>query len=267
MAQSLTQKLSSIMDVFRPAPAPTPAPNNTETQQGDPAKNTTVPNSNTLKPDGTGPAAFPKAKDGDESPLANYQELWNIADKDRKQLPPISPPIPVDAKKLKEAAAGIDFRQAIDPEVLKKAAAGNDAEALSAALNQAAQAALVQSHAATAKLVEAALARQAEAFQARIPEILRSHETRVSLRENEAVAEVYNNPAIAPLVNLVENQVAAKFPNAGPEELRKYVSEYLAGASEAIVGASGRQVVDPATAPNKGKGRKETNWENFLTQG
>lgn len=264
MTGTISRAVGSIMDHFR-----TPVATNAPTAPVAPAEpsaaasaaaNPTVPSSSTPTSDGKGPGAFPAVeKTGEKSPLDGFQDLWQIDDKDRKQLPPVAPQIAVDPKKMQDAAKALDFSKAIDPEAAKKALAG-DTEAFAGILNEVARAATVQASAASARVTEAALKAQSDAFQARIPEILRTHEASVGLRQD---TQVYDNPALAPLVSLVETQMAAKYPNATPEQLRKQTNDFLQGAASSIVGSTGKQIIDPA--PTGGKNvRKETDWTKFL---
>lgn len=270
MSGTISRAVGSIMDHFRAAPAAAPAGamipgTNQPAANAAPTatQNPTVPSSATPQSDGKGPGAFPAVpKDGDQAPLDGFKDLWQIDDKDKKQLPPIAPQIAMDPTKMREAAGKINFAAAIDPEVAKKAI-GGDAEAFAQVMNSVAQATLVQSSAISAKVTEEALRKQAEAFQARIPDILRNHEISTGLR---ASSPVYENPALAPLVSMVESQMAQKYPTASPEEIKKQVESYLQQSAEVIVGGAGRQVITPDTkqAANKAK---ETDWEKFLTTG
>jgi hypothetical protein len=262
---------NSIMNMFRGAPnsqQPGAAPNTDPSKVAppgvgsDPAAappnpntNKTIPSDGTQRPDGTGPSAFPAvAKDGEKSPLENYNDLWQIDPAKTPKTPSFTPNFNLDQKKLQEAAAGIDFSKAVSPEVITKAM-GGDAAAMAQALNTVAQAGLVQSSTVAAKMVESALAQQAKAFEAALPNILKGHSVRDGLRsENEHL----NNPAMAPLVGAVEQQMMLKYPQATPTELREQVLEYLNAMSTEMLTKSGKVISDPAPASKTKK--PDTDW-------
>lgn len=253
-----------IMDVFRnitgatptgtPPAGPTPAPANAN-------GNTTVPNANTPVPTGDGPAAIPAAGTGEKSPLENFSKLF---ENDPNAKPPASmvPTINADPAKLMEAAKKIDFTKAVNPEVLANAAKG-DVAALTAAINEAAQAGFAQSAGTTAALVRQALEMQAKSFKEQvIPEILRDHAASQKLNDSNAL---FTNPAVAPVVDMVKSQLALKFPTAYPAELAKHAETYFSGMATEMAKAMGMQMVKPtATNASTPAGREPVDWGQYF---
>lgn len=246
---------TSVMDIFKPKPA--------QTQVTAASGNTTVPNDNTLQNiEGTGPKAIPKAGEGEASPLAQYGKLWETADTDGKPIQ-LVPPMTADPVKLLEAAKTVDFTKAMRPEVLEAAAKG-DAVALGTLVNEAAQAGYAQSAMATTKILEAALKKQADMFQKEVmPEILRRHSIS---QVNKADNPVFDNPAVKPMLDGLEAQLAVKYPTATAADISKHAKTILSGMAEDIVKQSGRTIAEAPTAESlsNSNARKEPDWEKLF---
>jgi len=240
----------SIMDMFRTKPA-TPV---------DPSvSNPTVPGSGTPgNKDGTAPAAFPVKAEGDKSPLAGYEKLWDN-DPNAKPMPSAVPTFNVDPKKLMDAARGIDFSKAIPADLLEKAAKG-DTVALGQAISAAAQAGYAQSAHANTQIVKEALTQQAKVFKDEIlPQILRNHSVSQTLQEDSLLT----NTATAPLVEAARTQIAQKYPNASAAEIAKQTQEYFRGFAEEIVKAQGFTIQKPSTSASPANS-KEEDWGKFF---
>lgn len=240
---------TSVMDIFKPK-APVAA---------GVTGNLTVPTDATLRnTDGTGPKAIPKAGEGDASPLDGYSKLWETADTDLKPTP-LVPQMTADPAKLLEAAKGVDFTKAMRPEVLEAASKG-DSAALGTLINEAAQAGYAQSAMATTKIVEAALTKQAKTFQETVmPEILRRHSIS---QTNRADNPIFDNPAVKPMLEGLENQLAIKNPTATAADISAHAKIILTGMAEDIVKQSGRTIAEtPSQEVVRAGARKEPDWE------
>jgi hypothetical protein len=229
----------------------------------DPSKqNPTVPGEGTPRSDGTNPA-IPKAGEGDKSPLDGFKDLWQKSDKDGVK-PNLVPTLTVDPKKLSDASKQVDFTKHVSPDALDKAAKG-DAASLGQVINEAAQAAFAQAAGASTKILEAALQAQARSFEEKVmPDILRRNAISNSLRADNPL---FDNPAVAPMLTMVEQQFAVKFPTATPAEISEKAKEYLSGFASALVGADGKTIVDPkaVTPGNKPQlAREEQDWSKFF---
>lgn len=249
----------SIMDIFKGF-------SGAQQNQGQQApvnadQNPAVPNSNTIQNmDGSGPAAIPKAAEGEQSPLENYKDLWQKSDNSPAEVS-LVPSLVADPNKLMEAAGRIDFTKALNPELLSKAATG-DASALAAVVNQAAQAGFAQSAAATTKIVEAALAQQEKAFHEKVmPDILRKHTINTTLG---AENPLFENPAVKPMLDMAIQQFTVKYPTAAPAEIKRMAGEYLKGFAEEMAKASGKSLVDISSQETKNTARQDTDWEKFF---
>ncbi len=240
----------SIFDMFRSSPpSATPAPDNI-------AANTTVPSAATTVPDGSGPAAIPAAGEGEKSPLANYEKLWQADDNKTKAPASLVPNMAADPAKVMAAAGTIDFTSNLPPELLDKAKQG-DSAALVSIINHTAQSAYGQAALSTAKIVEAALKKQEDAFHSQVmPEILRRH----AISEG-ASNPVFSNPAVAPLVKSVTDQLARKYPDASPAEINRRTEEYLTEFASAIApnATSGKAGGKPQVTPPS-----DTDWSAYF---
>lgn len=239
---------------------------NNGTGSGTAAGNTTVPNpSNTKLSDGS-VAAFPQTSEGAKSPLENYADLW-APSKDNPsagKLPTLSPVLNVDANKIMEVSRGLDFTKGIDPSLLEKATSG-DGAALVALINGAAQNAYAQGALATTSIVRNAFTLQEDNFNKQVmPSVLRRH----SISSEVSKLGIADNPATAPMLQMLEQQFSAKYPTATPTEIRTHAETYLSGFAEEIVKGQGGTILpkdNPAERNPFGlPQRKEEDWERFF---
>jgi hypothetical protein len=237
--------------------------------------NTTVPSADTaVKSDGS-TKAFPSTADnkGEADPLAGYKDLWlpnTVKGADGKDVistvipPTLTPAMNVDAGKIMEAARTIDFTRALKAESLDKAAKG-DAAAFAEVVNTIAQAAYGQGVLASTGIVQQAMTLQEQNFNQRVmPDILRKHSIRTTIAANP----ISENPAIAPLLSSIEQQLTTKYPTASPSEIKKHAETYLGGLAEEIVRGNGGTVVtksemDNASLNSVNRGI-DTDWEKYF---
>lgn len=253
----------SIMDLFRSQPTPPavtpPTPTSTAASPG------TAGNGVTPTPGTPGDPAAGKQQAAPESPLKQFEGLWE-PNKDAQgnaivPTPTPSPVTPLDPTKLQEAVKGLDFTKVVSPDVLAKiSAGGQDATAaFTQAMNGVAQAVFSQSALATNKIVESALAKQAEQMLAKMPEMVRQHSVTESLRQENPI---FANPAVGPIIEGLKSQLAVKFPNATSAELTAQAKSYLEAVGTSFAPA-------PKQTENTKSGKKAaegTDWAAFLEQ-
>lgn len=236
---------------------------NTQVIEGTQNSNPTIPGSDLKTSDGSHPA-FPAVEDG-KSPLDSYADLWQPL-KDAKPAPSIMPTFTMDPAKIREVAGKVDFTREIKPEDMANALKG-DAAAFANVINQAAQAGFAHSTMATGTIVRDALKQQAETFYKDVmPDMFKRNAISNSVNETNPA---FSNPAMAPIVKAVEQQVIAKYPQASPAEITKHAQTILAGMSEAVITGSGRQVVDPKSQTDQssrfaGFNQAPTDWEKWM---
>lgn len=208
------------------------------------------------------PAPKPDDKKTQGSPLAPFEKMWQPpepTDGKQKQEPF---KVSLDPAKLREAVGKIDLVKAIDPKVLADAAKGNT-DALALALNAAAQAGIEQSMMASANILNTALEANRKEFQDTVlPEALRKAQTRETVGSTGKLKKITNEPALAPLVDLVASQIASTNPNATQAEIAEHtqlIFDHLAGivAPQTETPAQGNNIVNPAPA-------KEMDWQGYF---
>jgi len=220
--------LGSVMNrIFGPATPQTAAPQNpniTNNLQNNPPP-PAAPPSQTVAPNGVVP---PSGQEDGKSPAADFSKLWEPTPVDPNKKPEDSQAL--TPQQMLEAAAKVDFAKVIDKETLAKINAGGDGamEALVSALNKVSQQTYAQSTLVADKLITAQVERAKEEFAKQVPELVKRQRMQDGLiKENPA----FKDPAVAPIVNTIQNQFAEKFPGATADELQVMAQKYFIDAA------------------------------------
>jgi hypothetical protein len=187
------------------------------------------------------------------SPLVEFKDLWQPTPIDPKAQKDV--PQGISPEKLMEAASKVDFSKVLDQESLAKIAAGGQEAviALSTLLNKTAQQVYGQSMVVTSRIVDQAVQEATARFAASVPSLIKNQSVNDSLfTKNPA----FNNPAVAPVVQAIQSQLAEKYPKATSAELTDMAQKVLAGAAEIF---APQKVLD--TKPND---RAEEDWSAYL---
>jgi len=247
------------MDMFRTANTAQPAPQPNLAVPGNipPVIATTGLTGPAIAPNGVIPPTTVAAPKEPPAPLAEHATLW--------EPPIIDPAAPIksdsvfgntDPKKFMEAASKIDFTKVATPEELTAITAGGEAatKAMIAVQNRTAQSIYAQSAFASTKLIDAALAKAKDSFLADVDSRITAMSVKNNLREKNPL---FTNPAIQPMISMVEAQMRTKFPNATPTEITEQTNQYIEHFASALA---------PKAAPAKGTkaAEKETDWSKFL---
>lgn len=223
----------SFMQRIFGTPAPTPAPAPAPTQDN---KMTTPPNQNTQQsaqtsPNGVVPEGSGNPPNKEESPLKQFEALWQPTPTDKSEAPPQENPY--SPEKFMEAAGKVDFTKVLNHEDLQKIAAGGEdaVKAFAAALNKTSQTVFGQSAALAHKLSEQAANSAREAVLTQLPALLKKHNANEGLLDSNPA---FNNPALQPVVTALQSQFTEKYPNASAKEIQKMTMEYLQGAADLI---------------------------------
>lgn len=246
--------MEKIFGMFRqqanqPAPAAAPAPAVSNNLQGQPTQQTqqsTGTDGNGVVPQGSANAPAPA------SPLDQFKDIWQPNENKEDPAPSFNP----DPGKIMEAASKVDFTKILSKDALAKVQAGGDeaVQAMAVLLNQTAQAVYGQSTVAASKIVEQALSQAEQKFASKVPTLVNQKAAQAKLlASNKALA----NPAVAPIVALIQEQLAAKYPNATSDELAEMAGEMMKGAANVFAPAP-----SPAS-PDKGK-KADDDWSDFL---
>lgn len=187
------------------------------------------------------------------SPLVEFKDLWQPTPTDPNA--PKNLPQGVSPDKLMEAASKVDFSKVLDQESLAKIAAGGQEAviALSTLLNKTAQQVYGQSMVVTSKIVDQAVQEATARFAASVPSLVRNQSVNENLfAKNPALQD----PAVAPVVQAIQSQLAEKYPKATSLELVAMAERILSGAAEKFAPQKA-----PDTKPN---GRAEEDWSAYL---
>ena len=232
---------------------PGQAPNPTNNLQTNPPPQTTHQSAQT-SPNGVVPADG-NTPPAEVSPLDKFKQIWETPTVDPSKQP--DPQTVVTPEKMMEAAAKVDFTKVVDRETVAKIAAGGEGavEALLAVINKTSQTVYGQSSVVAQKLVDRAVEQATEKFTAQLPGLVRQQNLREGLlNENPA----FKNPAVAPIVEALQQQFAQKYPNASAAELKQMAQEYFAGAAQVMA----PQKQD--TKSSKATGKDETDWDSWV---
>lgn len=222
-----------------------------------PTANPTVPSSATAQSDGS-VAAIPAAGTGETSPLANYPDLF-------KTDPNTPPPLPTsiklspDNKQLMDIAKTIDFTKDLDPAKFALAQKG-DTAALLSMMNDMGQQGYARAAAASAAITEKAMADQMKIVMDRLlPEALRRNNISTAVQSENPI---FNDPAAAPMVTMLQTQFTQKYPTASPAEIKEHVGNYLTGFANLVARANGQSLTAVPVASKNGSGDED--WDKYF---
>lgn len=221
--------------------------------------NTTVPNDKTPQSDGSLPA-IPKAGEGDKSPLANFEKLFTVEKSDVAQTS-LKPNFKLDQKEIMANAKNIDFAGNVS-QAAKDAATKGD---YSLMINESGQFGFANAAMLTGTMLENALAKMTDTFEKQVlPERLKQHDIRNQLG---AANPMFDNPAVRPLINMVENQFRTKNPTASATEITNLAKQYVTEMSEAVLSNSGKVVTDKPSEKTTGPGavKQDTDWGAYFS--
>jgi len=263
--------LPGIMSLFgRPSnneqnTQPPPAnPQTQMTQTAIAAQNPSVPSPATPQSNGN-PVAIPPAATGDQSPLSNFADLFKADPTQTTTSPSISPNFNLDPQGILAQAQKVNFTQGIDPALVDKAMSGDKA-AFVDVLNKVAQFGFANATMATGEIVKNSLnSAEGTLRQSVLPDAIRQHSIQTALNESNPV---FTDPAVAPMLGMLKNQFATKYPTATPSEIAAMATQYLTGFSQKIVTAQGGTIVDrqqQQTSSQRGFGQQnDTDWSALL---
>lgn len=242
----------SIFDMFKaqPAPAPAPAanpnapanPGNMPDQQTPVAQTTPV----------TEPAANPAPAKKDDSPMAEFSQLWDTVPTDPNNPTTPVAPKPLDQAQLQAAMAKADFSKAVTPEMMTAITAGGEeaGTAFSQAMNAVVQQAMVQSTLINEKLTAQAVQNAVAATEAKIPGLVREQSAAAHIQDANPV---FSNPAIKPVIDATRTKLMEKSPNATPAQINAQLNDFVTAMSETL---------NPAAAP--AATAEQVDWNKFL---
>lgn len=187
------------------------------------------------------------------SPLAGFEDLWKTVES--KEAPQNNNLLALDPKQVMESAKKANFQSFVTPDLMEKInAGGTEAQvAMMQAMNSMAQGVFAQAIMATSKLTETALSKNNDRLMGELPNQFKKLSVQDNLRSQN---EVFNNPAVAPIISALEQQLVTKYPNASQAEITKLAQNYIEGLG---------QVFSPKQQAEQTKQTQETDWNSFLS--
>ena len=234
-----------------PTPQPSPTSQMNQNPGATPAASTSATSANGMvpgNPDGSpNTGAAP-------TPMADFSKLWETKATDGNANTSLFANI--DPQKVQEAAGKVNFAQTIGSETFAKIQAGGPeaAQAFVDAMNKVSQTVYAQSAVATTQLIDRALAEQATRFEAKLPELVRKQNVSEGLKGENPI---FSNPALAPVVGMIQNQLSGQFPNASAAELKQMTVKYFTEMTGAMAPA-------PKQSKSNTKGKDDGfDWDAF----
>jgi hypothetical protein len=216
-------------------------PGNTTQQSPGTASNGTVPVGNYTAP----------------TPLDSLKDFWETPKQSEQQT---APQDLLDISKLQEAAGKADFTNQFDPAQLQAALAGGEGAgpALMSLLNQAAKIAYIQATVSAGKINQHTLTAAEQRLANTLPNQIRNTVARQDLvGENPAFAHA----AVAPVIDLVTQQLQTKFPGATAQEINEKARAYLQEVAGVFTASTNKQQVPAANPTSSAKG--EPDWGSW----
>lgn len=250
----------SILDIFRSQPAapvqPT-TPQVPQQQQADPNNLNTQANGVTASN-----GMVPDQSNIEQSPLSQFKDLWDpvVDDKGNPVAPASERYINIDPAKVMESARKVDFAKLIDPSHFQAVAAGGEGavQAMAAIINSLGQTLYAQSAITSANLTEQSLTNAANRFENSVPDMIKRHQVSDTLRDSNPI---FSNPATQPLLQLVEAQMTAKYPNATVADIKRSAQDYITQFAGVVTAGN-----DTAAGKGQNKVNPAEDWEKYFAE-
>lgn len=249
-------KFSSVMDMFRGAPAPDQVQQQQQANQQQQASQTT----NGLPVQQPNPAADQtKVPEANVSPLDAFKNVWDNTPKDGQSAEPSFDPATafrMDPEKLRQATAQVDFTKNLNPADLQAIVQGGEGAvaALANVLNHATREALNTSLAASAGMLQQGFTQAVPAMDQRISKQVIGKAVSSQLQElNPAL----NHPATAPILEAVKENLIRQNPRATPKEIADMAADFLNNFATVIQAPQSQQAASQQPSG--------TNWDKYYT--
>jgi acylphosphatase len=176
-------------------------------------------------------------------PFAKFGKMWGAFAEKTSAAANGGQKIELPADKLKAVANQLNFTGAVTKEQLAAIANGGDeaVAAMLAIVNTAGQEGFQKSAQVSAKMLEDALKTQAESFKASLPDLIKEVQSGVSV--SKAMPGL-DDPALAPMVNMVRAGIQANNPGASADEVAVEVKEYFSNLAEVVSPRAGTEGAD-----------------------
>lgn len=165
----------------------------------------------------------------------------------------------VNHEEIMASARKQDFRAQATPEQMEAINAGGPQAfaVMSELMNTVAQNAFAQSTHATTRLIEAGLKAGGYAKASDVTQQIKSSSVSNSLRDDNPI---FSHPAAAPMLEIAQQAMLRKYPNATPKELHTMAQDYLLNFAQAAI----KPQEQAQAAANKKASNPGTDWSIFL---
>lgn len=201
---------------------------------------------------GTDPNGVVPKQDPAPSPTAGFQDLWQPNPVDPNK--PADQPVQYTNEQFMEAAGKIDFTKLASAEQLQKINSGGP-EAMQTfmeLMNKTAQTTFGQALAGANKLFDQRLTEARKDFNKNIGKTVKAQNVSETLiSQNKLLAD----PAVAPVVEAVKQQMIEKFPHASEAEILEKAQAYMVAAAN---------VFNPQKPPEEKKVPANEDWSDLL---
>ena len=264
--------MAGLMDVFfgsgaKHAPAPNapvpPTPGNIPQNTG-----VAQPGNTTAAPNGTNPTNGDpnqqQQQQENKSPLDAFSKLWEApTDAEGKPIQQTNTPLyNVDPKQVMDAAGKIDFKSVATPDQLAKIVAGGQegVAAMMDIMNAMSQHVYANAAVAATKIAESGITRALSQAEQRLPGKIRDQQISEGLAsKNPALLD----PAVRPMVDMMRNQFAQKYPNATAAELQSMAEDYLTKVGDVFNPTKTQQAQQQQQRQNAA----DSEWDKFFDTG
>jgi hypothetical protein len=197
-----------------------------------------------------------------KSPLAEFADFWkNEAPKEGAPTTPnwddassVLPKVNLDPAKLHQSAQRIDFAKAMPREKVTAALKG-DENAFNEVMNAAFHYAYAQTAMSTTKIVEAMLGQMAPKMFEALPHHIRKHVVNDTVNSSDPI---FQDPAVAPMLEMMKDQFRVKYPNASAKEIADKAQAFVKSFATAVNKDGGNKQL-----PNSGGKQKQAKEEDF----
>jgi hypothetical protein len=195
--------------------------------------------------------------------LDSVKDIWNNPANPQGQRPALN----ADVAKIAEVANKLNFTSTINPQLVQKALAGDQA-AFVQCLNAVGQQGFIAAAQASSHLVDKQSSSVIDHVERQLPNQIKSFQSRDAfLTKNPN----FSHQAVAPILGVIQTQLAQHFPNATSSELSSYSERYLTEMVSALStkqkgegeGDSSQTGSFAATMQQKMQANNAFDWENW----
>jgi len=227
----------SIFDNLNPFKSAEPATIAPQPGQPTPPGNVPTPKADGSNPPTEGQGVTPPIpqeakKPEDDSPLAQFKDLWETDPKksgDKEAAPDYS----LKSEDVMKVVAKQDFTKNLTPEQVAAIQEGGEAgvAATIALVNGAVQQAVTTSTLISNQLSQQMVNQAVQDSQDKIPGILRSNLTSAHLKDTNPL---FSNPAVTPVMEAVQSQLLEKYPDFTPQRVNELTENFVMALAEEV---------------------------------